>query len=51
VGDANEAPLVSHLIKAAQEKLPEAARLFDLAENRLGQLLAKTIATSVAAEL
>ena len=39
VGEADEAPLVGDLLDAAQEKLTEAARLLDLSEHRLGQLL------------
>jgi hypothetical protein len=39
VGEADEAPLVGDLLDAAQEKLTEAARLLDLSEHRLRQLL------------
>jgi Transposase DDE domain len=39
VGGADKAPLVGDLLDAAQEKLTEAARLLDLSEHRLGQLL------------
>ena len=39
VGEADEAPLVGDLLDAAQEKLTEAARLLDLSEHWLGQLL------------
>ena len=39
VGEADEAPLLGDLLDAAQEKLTEAARLLDLSEHRLGQLL------------
>ena len=39
VGEADEAPLGGDLHDAAQQKLTEAARLLDLSEHRLGQLL------------
>ena len=40
VDGAHDRPLGTHVGEAAQQKLAEAARLFDLAEYRLGQLLA-----------
>ena len=39
MGEANEAPLGGDLLDAAQQELAEAARLLDLSEHRLGQLL------------
>ena len=39
VGEADEAPFRGDLLDAAQEELAEAARLLDLTEHRLGQLL------------
>jgi hypothetical protein len=43
VGEADEAPLGGGLLDAAQQELAEAARLLDLSEHRLGQLLAQAI--------
>src|SRR5271157_2589495 len=39
VGEADEAPFGGDLLDAPQEELTEAARLLDLSEHRLGQLL------------
>src|SRR5699024_2809669 len=44
-------PFVFDLVEPAQEELTESSRLFDLSEDRLGQLLAETVATAVPAEL
>jgi len=38
-GEADEAPLGGDLLDAAHEELTETARLLDLSEHRLGQLL------------
>ena len=40
---ADERPFAAHLVDAAQQELTEAARLLDLSEHRLGQLLAQAI--------
>jgi hypothetical protein len=40
VGGANDCPFGAD-VEAAQQELAEAARLFDLPEHRLGQLLAQ----------
>jgi hypothetical protein len=39
VGEADEAPFGGDVLDAAQEELAEAARLLDLSEHRLRQLL------------
>ena len=51
MGEADEAPLVGDLLDAAQEKLTEAARLLDLSEHRLGQLLSSAVRAGVPAGL
>ena len=43
VGSADKSPLGAHLFEAAQQELAESARLFDLSEHRLGQLLAQPV--------
>ena len=40
---ADDRPLGTHFGEAAQQKLAEAARLFDLAEHRFGQLFAQPV--------
>jgi hypothetical protein len=40
VDGADDGPFGAHFFQAAQQELAEAARLFDLPEHRLGQLLA-----------
>jgi hypothetical protein len=49
MGDADKAPFVFDLVEPAQEELTESSRLFDLSEDRFGQLLAETVATAVPA--
>jgi hypothetical protein len=39
VGGADDRPLAAYFLKAAQQELAETARLFDLPEHWLGQLL------------
>ena len=39
VGEADERPLPARRYQPAQQQLPEASRLFDLAEGRLGRHL------------
>ena len=43
---ADQAPFACHLRKSTQQELPEAASRFDLTEDRLGQRLAKSVATT-----
>jgi hypothetical protein len=51
VGSADKSPLGAHLFEAAQQELAESARLFDLSEHWLGQLLAQPVRAVVAAAL
>ena len=51
VGDADDAPFGGDLLDPAQRELAKAARLLDLSEHRLGQLLAQGIGAVVAAGL
>ena len=51
VGSADKSPLGAHLFEAAQQELAESARLFDLSEHRLGQLLAQPVGAGVSAGL
>src|SRR5271166_6213262 len=51
VGDADKAPFGGDLLDPAQQELTEAARLLDLSEHRLRQLLPQAIGTLVAAGL
>src|SRR5687768_8427862 len=44
--EADEVPLVLHLVEAAEQELSEAARLLDLAEDRLDGDLAQAIAAA-----
>ena len=50
MGDTYEAPLLFDVVETAQEELANIPAVFDLAEDRLGELLAETIATSVTAK-
>jgi hypothetical protein len=47
VGGADECPLGAHLLEAARQELAESARLFDLAEHRLGELFAQPVGAGV----
>jgi hypothetical protein len=51
VGGADKSPLGAHLFEAAQQELAESARLFDLSEHRLGQLLAQPVGAGVSGGL
>jgi hypothetical protein len=51
LGSADDGPLGTHLVDAAQQELAEAACLFDLPEHRLGQLLAQPVGARVPASL
>jgi len=51
VGDIDNAPFCGDLLDAAQQELAEAARLLDLSEHRLRQLLPQAIGADVAAGL
>ena len=51
VGGADKSPLGAHVFEAAQQELAESARLFDLSEHRLGQLLAQPVGAGVSASL
>jgi hypothetical protein len=51
MGGADKSPLGAHLFEAAQQELAESARLFDLSEHRLGQLLAQPVGAGVSAGL
>src|SRR5215204_1876817 len=42
VGGADHRPFASHLIKASKEELSEASGMFDLAKDRLDDLLAQS---------
>ena len=44
---ADDGPLGAHFFEAAQQELAETARLFDLSEHRLGQLLAQPVGARV----
>jgi dipeptide/tripeptide permease len=46
VGGADDGPLGAHLVEAAHQKLAEPAGLLDLAEHRLGELLAQPVGLS-----
>jgi hypothetical protein len=48
-GKAEQAKFLGDFVKVAHEKLTEAARLFDLPEHRIGQLLAPSVRTLVSA--
>ena len=50
MGDTDKAPFLFDVVETAQEELAKAPGVFDLAEDRLGELLAETIATSVTAK-
>jgi hypothetical protein len=43
VGSADKSPLGAQLFEAVQQELAESARLFDLSEHWLGQLLAQPV--------
>jgi hypothetical protein len=43
MGDADECPLGTRLLEAAQQELAEPGRLFDLPEHRLGELFAQPV--------
>ena len=51
VSGADDGPLGAHLVDAAHQELSEAARLFDLPEHRLGQLLAQPVGAGMATSL
>ena len=51
MGEADEAPFGGDFLGAAHQELAEAARLLDLAEHRLGQLLPQAIGAFAAAGL
>src|ERR1700738_5066158 len=51
VGGANGCPFGADVVEAAQQELAEAARLFDLPENRLRELVAQPIGAGVPAGL
>jgi hypothetical protein len=46
-GGADDGPLAVYLLEAAQQELAETARLFDLPEHRLRELLAQPVAARV----
>src|SRR5829696_2551888 len=48
VGGADHRPFASHLIKASKEELSEASGMFDLAKDRLDDLLAQSVAAAPA---
>src|SRR5580704_7285530 len=47
VGGADHCPLTSDLFEPAEKELAEASGMLDLAENRLGDLLAQAVSTAV----
>jgi hypothetical protein len=51
VGGADNRPVGAHLLESAQQKLAEAAALFNLPEHRLGELLAQPVRAFVTAGL
>ena len=48
VSSADQRPFIGHFVDAAQKKLSKASRLFDLAEDRFDDLLAQSVAATVA---
>src|SRR5579871_43146 len=51
VNGADHRPLGSDLVEAAQEELPEASSMFDMAEHRFDDLLSQAAAAAPAGEL
>src|SRR5580692_12901899 len=51
VDGADHRPLGSDLVEAAQEELPEASGMFDLAEHRFDDLLSEAVAAAPAGAL
>src|SRR6266852_1340962 len=51
MGNAEQAPFMPDVVEATQQELSEAARVLDLAEHRLDDLLAQSIPTTAAGAL